>query len=221
MDKTKFKWPIWFPYPSSWLRVLSIIPFFPIGVYSSILLPMALLIFITNPPSEGKLFSFITILLVISVLLVCAFIYALGHHKLSRRAKGWIPSLLSDWKGFYAMIVLNFSAAPLWVFYFIFGKRVNYYSYEGVFRRLELPESVAQIVLILFFLIGASMFQIELLAYERWKKRRQKKLEKKRRQEEIDNELSLMKAETDKKRKEKLAKCKKTTWVSRNKKHKK
>jgi len=221
MNKTKLKWPIWFPYPSSWLRALSLIPFVPIGAYSSILLPIALLIFIGNPPSEGKGFSFLTILLLIVILLLCAFVYALVHHKLIKHAKGWIPTLLSDWKGFYAMVVLNFAIMPLWILTFLFAKNRYYYDYGDIIKKVEIPESVAQITIVLFFLIAASMFQFEFIALDRWLKKREKRLQKRKKREEVNKELEQMKEEVKRKRSEKLAKCKKTTWISKNKKRKK
>jgi len=116
------------------------------------------------------------------------------------------------------MVVVNIATAPLWPLSFLFAKRTHYYSYGEIIKRIEIPESVEQIMLISFFLVGAAMFQIEFIIYQRWEIKRRKRLEKKRRQQEINDELSQIKAEIDRKRKEKIAKCKRKVWISQNKK---
>lgn len=229
LDKTKLKWPIWFPYPSSWIRTAVLIPLFPLGMASSLLTIVAFVILV-NPDALN--ISGLISLVTLAILFLCGYIYALAHHKIVRKQKRWNPTLLSVRKGFYSMLVLTFSFIPFWVLSFLFAERKYYYrSYgevvldslrnSGYASRIEIQDSIAQIALTLFFVIAAMLFQFELILSQYLEKERQKQLKKKREKEEIAKEMEQMKAEIDRKKKERFAKCKKTTWVSRNKKHKK
>jgi hypothetical protein len=217
MSKNNSKWPPYFPYPSSWLRTLSIIPFVPVGAFSSVFLMSLVLLFINDAIGDKQLGVLIT-LLILAALLVCAFIYALCHHTIIRKLKG-MPTLLSQWKGIYAMITLNVALAPVWILAFLFNEEVYYRDeYYNTIRRVQMTDTATQIALLLFFVISASMFQFEFVNLNNWLKKRERRLKKKREREAIEQEMEGIKAEIDRKRKEKIAKCKRKSWTSKKKK---
>lgn len=107
-----FHWYAWFPYPSSWLRALILVP---------IAFPGARLIFLGF---GGILLSIITnssgilIFSVVFGLLIPTIILSTGYYlfqsickkqALSSRWFKWVPQYNSFWEGFYATVVIGLS----------------------------------------------------------------------------------------------------------------
>jgi len=105
MNQTKSWWPVWIPYPSSWLRVLSLFPLLP-GAALTAVWP-----FIILARNEENSLSAIALLYILPVILLSIFLYTEGHHWLqsqkNRQPPRWFPHRTSWWAGFYAVLVLN------------------------------------------------------------------------------------------------------------------
>lgn len=225
MNKKRFKWPVWFPYPSSWIRTAILIPLWPLGMASSFLMTIA---YLTLAYPGGLNISGTISLVTLGVLFLCGLIYAIAHHKIVRKQKG-NPTLLSIRKGFYSMLVLTFGLIPFWVLCFLFAERKYYRTGYGevvldsltkprYISRVEIPDNVAQVALILFFLIAALLFQFEYILSQYLDNKNQRRIKRQKEREGIDDELLQMKAEIERERKEKTAKCKRKIWISKNKK---
>ncbi|MBD2120440.1 hypothetical protein [Trichocoleus sp. FACHB-262] len=105
MNQTKSWWPVWIPYPSSWLRVLSLFPLLP-GAALTAIWPFIILAWHEeNSPSA------IALLYIIPVILLSILLYTEGRHWLqsqkNRQPPRWFPHRTSWWAGFYAVLVLN------------------------------------------------------------------------------------------------------------------
>ena len=105
MNQTKSWWPVWIPYPSSWLRVLSLFPLLP-GAALTAVWPFLILTW-----NEENSLSAIALLYILPILLLSMLLYTEGHHWLqsrkNRQPPRWFPHRTSWWAGFYAVLVLN------------------------------------------------------------------------------------------------------------------
>ncbi|MBH8561175.1 hypothetical protein I8748_03105 [Nostoc sp. CENA67] len=108
----KFHWPVWFPYPSSWLRALILVPivFFAIRLIAFSLTGV-LISFSRNTP---KLLILSTLFGLLIPTIFLAFIYHIfwffwGSKSYNNRLPKWILSLISLWSGFYATVVIGLS----------------------------------------------------------------------------------------------------------------
>lgn len=105
MNQTKSWWPVWIPYPSPWLRVLSLFPLLP-GAALTALWPFIFLAW-----HEDNSPSAIALLYILCVIVLSILLYTEGHHWLqsrkNRQPPRWFPHRSSWWAGFYAVLVLN------------------------------------------------------------------------------------------------------------------
>ena len=107
-----YRWPAWFPYPSSWVRPLILVPFAFPGA-SGIVLGFGGLILsaITNNP--GLLILFVVFGLFLPTIIL-SFVYHFfwfiwKKHPSSKRRTKWVPGSSSLWEGFYATVVMGLS----------------------------------------------------------------------------------------------------------------
>ena len=107
-----FSWPIWFPYPSSWLRALILVPIAFPGTGLILLGFGGLLVSAWVNSFSGFVASLLLGILIPTIIL--AFIYQIFWfmwHKntSSPRKLKWIPRTKSLWQGFYATTVIGLS----------------------------------------------------------------------------------------------------------------
>ncbi|MBD0346956.1 MAG: hypothetical protein ICV63_19445, partial [Coleofasciculus sp. Co-bin14] len=106
------RWPVWFPYPSSIVRALILIPFAFPGVRLIVLgFGGVILSSLTNSP-ELLIFFLVFGLLVPTIILslVYHFFWFIWKKRLSsNRWAKWVPGSSSLWEGFYATVVIGFS----------------------------------------------------------------------------------------------------------------
>lgn len=201
------KWPAWFPYPSSYLRAISLFPFvlttpiFSVFFVFEGLDRLAGLVLRGNTAaiSPAFLIGFLLIALFGSLSpIICMTLHALFHHKVVSGLKGWWPTQGSWWLGVYATVTVNFAiniAIVLGPFLLAFFD-VPYY------RNALRQEWLIKATVILFFAIATILFQIEFLIRRRffpncitpiWKPKRSNKTKEKRIDGEIDELLKEMK----------------------------
>jgi len=138
-NKRKAKnWPYWLPWPSTFLRLLAIIPFFPLGAFGSLLIILAILALMGGP--ESRSFGILALGASLLGLSIGAFIYAMGHHKISRHARGWVPASISLYKGAIAMFAVTFASSPLWLFSFLFAEKKENNQYGEILDKIERNE---------------------------------------------------------------------------------
>lgn len=145
------RWPWWFPYPNSWMRALSLIPFLP-GVVVTSFWP--LLFMLGDSAAQRPL-----LIVIISVFLLSFFLYSCCHHWIVKGYKNrskflkWLPHRLSLWMGLYAVLVLNIAVLPGFII-------------SGYKRDLLTPYEVQrrdQVAVTFFVLISVCLFQAEFL----------------------------------------------------------
>ncbi|NEU83524.1 hypothetical protein G1O98_32060 [Nostoc sp. UIC10630] len=114
-----FYWPLWFPYPSSWLKalILNLFLSFIIFILSN---PGKVGYRITYLVQSPELFAILTILLILSPIPIISFTHHFLHLLISHfiseiqapeigRTKGLFPGIMSWWEGLYAWLVIAIS----------------------------------------------------------------------------------------------------------------
>lgn len=107
-----FSWPLWFPYPSSWLRALILVP---IALPSTHLIVFGLTgIIISIVENSPLILSFSILIGLILPASILAFFYHFVWyiwHKHSSKSylSKLMPSFISFWHGLYTIFVLGFS----------------------------------------------------------------------------------------------------------------
>ncbi|ACC81466.1 hypothetical protein [Nostoc punctiforme] len=173
----KFYWPLWFPYPTSWLKALILNLF------------LSFIIFILNNPGKvgyqitylvksPELFVILTILLILSPIPIISFTHHFLHLLISHfiseiqapeigRTKGLFPGIMSWWEGLYAWLVIAtstliavfFSTILLPLFNISYTKPVEYYT--------EIGNKIIVIFGLFYISSGALTYQIEYLVRQR------------------------------------------------------
>jgi hypothetical protein len=172
-----FYWPLWFPYPSSWLKALILTLF------------LRIIIFVLNNPGKvgyrlvyflksPELFFIFTILLVLFPIPIISFTHHFLHLLISRfmpeiqapeigRTQGLLPGIMSWWEGLYAWLVIVistlltafFSTIILSFFNLSYAKAIKYY--------IELQDNLI-VMFGLFQISGMALnYQIEYLVKHR------------------------------------------------------
>jgi hypothetical protein len=170
------RWPVWFPYPSSWLRTFALLVWMAVilriaGFWSVVL--GGVLAAITA--HLGLALSILGLGLLVSILA-----YSYLHHflfgKPVPRYPRWLPSPSSLWEGIYAPIVmlLAFVVVLLILVPFLIPT-CNYQTVEQIDYCLELTGRelvkyeyrMAQIGTVIWLIIASYLYQAEYLIRKR------------------------------------------------------
>lgn len=182
-------WPVWFPYPSSWLRAIILVPIaFPgtrlivfglVGVFISVLGKSPILL----------VFSVLFGLLIPTIFL--AFIYHIfwfiwQKPKSANKLPKWIPTLNSLWAGFYGTIVMGLSfMLILTMFSELAFSSCNFYyqipeyldscaghltgrATNGIFYSIEHNDFLSQRWFMIWMFTAAYLYQLEHLVIKRF-----------------------------------------------------
>ncbi|TAF04612.1 MAG: hypothetical protein EAZ77_15330 [Nostocales cyanobacterium] len=108
----KFNWPVWFPYPSSWLRTIILIAIAFPGTKLIIFGFTGVLVSISTKSLSSFLFVFAFGILIPTIIL--SFIYHIfwffwQDKSLEKKWRKLIPNYKSLWEGFYATLVMGLS----------------------------------------------------------------------------------------------------------------
>ncbi|MEH1863094.1 MAG: hypothetical protein V7L21_34975 [Nostoc sp.] len=175
----RFYWPLWFPYPSSWLKALILTLFLRIIIFvvkNTGKLGYNIAYFVHSP----ELFSIFTILLILSPIPIISLTHHCLHLLTSRflseiqapeigRTQGLLPGIMSWWEGLYAWLVIAistliatfFSIILLPLFYPSYDRQIEYYT------QIENINSIILIFGLFYISAGALIYQIEYLVRHR------------------------------------------------------
>ncbi|MEH2171408.1 hypothetical protein [Nostoc sp.] len=173
----KFYWPLWFPYPTSWLKALIL----------NLLLSFIIFL-LTNPGKVGyqitylakspELFFMLTILLILSPIPTISFTHHLLHLLISRfiseiqapeigRIKGLFPGIMSWWEGLYAWLVIAISTLIAAFFCTMILPLFNISYTKPVELYTEVEKNIILIFGLFYVSAGALTYQIEHLVRQR------------------------------------------------------
>ncbi|MHC0063047.1 hypothetical protein ACWATR_08985 [Nostoc sp. UIC 10890] len=173
----KFYWPLWFPYPTSWLKALILNLF------------LSFIIFVLNNPGKvgyqitylvksPELFVILTILLILSPIPTISFTHHLLHLLISRfiseiqapeigRIKGFFPGIMSWWEGLYAWLVIAISTLIAAFFCTMILPLFNISYTKPVESYTEVEKNIILIFGLFYISAGALTYQIEHLVRQR------------------------------------------------------
>ncbi len=172
-----FYWPLWFPYPTSWLKALIL----------NLLLSFIIFL-LTNPGKVGyqitylakspELFFMLTILLILSPIPTISFTHHLLHLLISRfiseiqapeigRIKGLFPGIMSWWEGLYAWLVIAISTLIAAFFCTMISPLFNISYTKPVESYTEVEKNIILIFGLFYISAGALTYQIEHLVRQR------------------------------------------------------
>jgi hypothetical protein len=173
----KFYWPLWFPYPTSWLKALILNLF------------LSFIIFVLNNPGKvgyqitylvksPELFVILTILLILSPIPTISFTHHLLHLLISRfiseiqapeigRIKGLFPGIMSWWEGLYAWLVIAISTLIAAFFCTMILPLFNISYTNPVESYTEVEKKTIVIFGLFYISTGALTYQIEHLVRQR------------------------------------------------------
>ena len=175
-----YYWPLWFPYPSSWLKALILTLFLRVIVFvvnNTGKFGYDIVYFVHSP----ELFFIFTILLILSPIPIISLTHHCLHLLISRfvseiqapeigRTQGFIPGIMSWWEGLYAWLVIAisiliaafFSTILLPLFYPSYDRQIEYYT------QIENINNNIILIFGLFYIsTGALIYQIEYLVKRR------------------------------------------------------
>ncbi|AVH71062.1 hypothetical protein [Nostoc sp. 'Lobaria pulmonaria (5183) cyanobiont'] len=176
----KFYWPLWFPYPSSWLKALILTLFLRVIIFivkNAGKIGYNIVYFVHSP----ELFFIFTILLILSPIPIISLTHHCLYLLISRfvseiqapeigRIQGLLPGIMSWWEGLYAWLVIVistliaafFSTILLPLFYPSYDRQVEYYT------QIENVNSNLILIFGLFYIsAGALIYQIKCLVRDR------------------------------------------------------
>ncbi|MBN3876944.1 MULTISPECIES: hypothetical protein [unclassified Nostoc] len=175
-----FYWPLWFPYPTSWLKALVL------NLFLS-----AIIFILKNPSTLGyriayfvrspELLTIFTILLILSPIPIISLTHHCLHLLISRfmseiqapeigKTQGLLPGIMSWWEGLYAWLVIAistliaafFSTIVLSLFDLSYVEPIEYY------RQMQNINNNIIVIFGLFYIsAGALTYQIEHLVRHR------------------------------------------------------
>lgn len=175
-----FYWPLWFPYPTSWLKALVL------NLFLS-----AIIFILKNPGKLGyriayfvrspELLAIFTILLILSPITIISLTHHCLHLLISRfmseiqapeigKTQGLLPGIMSWWEGLYAWLVIAistliaafFSTIVLSLFDLSYVEPIEYY------RQMQNINNNIIVIFGLFYIsAGALTYQIEHLVRHR------------------------------------------------------
>ncbi|MCC5643167.1 hypothetical protein LC607_09480 [Nostoc sp. CHAB 5824] len=176
----KFYWPLWFPYPSSWLKALILN------------LLLSAIIFVLNNPGKlgyritylvksSELFAIFTILLLLSPIPIISFTHHFLHLLISRfvsgikapeigRTQGLLPGIMSWWEGLYGWLVIAISTliaaffSTILVLLFIpnYARPTEYYT-----QMQNINNNIILVFGMFYISGGALIYQMEYLVRHR------------------------------------------------------
>ncbi|MEH2444212.1 MAG: hypothetical protein V7K18_00040 [Nostoc sp.] len=175
----KFYWPLWFPYPSSWLKALILTLFLRVIIFvvnNTGKVGYRIVYFVNSP----ELFFIFTILLLLSPIPIISFTHHCLHLLIGRfipeiqapeigRTQGLLPGIMSWWEGLYAWLVIAISTLITAFFSTILLPSINLNYVRLIEDYTQIP-NINNIMLISgFFYIsgGAITYQIEYLVRHR------------------------------------------------------
>ena len=174
-----FYWPLWFPYPSSWLKALIMTLFMRVIIFivqNTGKLGYDIIYFVHSP----ELFFIFTILLILSPIPIISLTHHCLHLLISRfiseiqapeigRTQGLLPGIMSWWEGLYAWLVIAISTLISFLFSIILIPLFNP-NYDRQLEYYTQLENINNIILMfgLFYIsAGALIYQIEYLVRHR------------------------------------------------------
>ncbi|MEH1765252.1 MAG: hypothetical protein V7L27_11975 [Nostoc sp.] len=175
-----FYWPLWFPYPTSWLKALILTLFLRVIIFvvnNTGKVGYRIAYFVQSP----ELFAIFTILLILSPIPIISFTHHCLHLLISRfiseiqapeigRTEGLLPGIMSWWEGLYAWLVIAISTLVTALFSTIFlplfnpsyARPIEYYT-----QIQNINNNVILICGIFYISAGALVYQIEYLVRHR------------------------------------------------------
>ncbi|MEH1820072.1 MAG: hypothetical protein V7L31_13495 [Nostoc sp.] len=176
----KFYWPLWFPYPTSWLKALILTLFLRVIIFvvnNTGKVGYRIVYFVDSP----ELFAIFTILLILSPIPIISFTHHCLHLLISRfiseiqapeigRTQGLLPGIMSWWEGLYAWLVIVISTLVAALFSTIliplfnpsYARPIEYYT-----QIQNINNNVILIFGIFYISAGALVYQIEYLVRHR------------------------------------------------------
>ncbi|NET02594.1 MAG: hypothetical protein F6K61_19005 [Sphaerospermopsis sp. SIO1G1] len=168
----KFHWPVWFPYPSSWLKALVLGLFIRVIVF----------VFthtgefgmrIANFTNSPELFIIFAILAILSPIFVITFTHHLFHIIVSKfipsiqapeigKPKGLIPGIVSIWEGLSWLVICLSTLISCLLLVIIFPIS-NFNFYQPVELYTKFPETFTLIFTGIWIINVALLYQIDFL----------------------------------------------------------
>ncbi|MEH2461944.1 hypothetical protein [Nostoc sp.] len=173
----KFYWPLWFPFPSSWLKALILTLFLSVIIFivnNAGKVGYRITYFVQSP----ELFAIFTILLLLSPIPIISFTHHCLHLLISRfiseiqapeigRTKGLFPGIMSWWEGLYAWLVIAISTLIAAFFSTILLPFFNLSYAKSIEDYTQMQNNII-VIFGLFHISGMALtYQIEYLVKRR------------------------------------------------------
>ncbi|WP_445634955.1 hypothetical protein NSTC745_06844 [Nostoc sp. DSM 114161] len=207
----KIHWPLWFPYPSSWLKALILALFLRVIIFiidSTSKVGYRIAYFVNSL----ELFVMFTILLILSPIIIISFTHHCLHLLLSRfipeiqapeigKTQGFFPGLMSWWEGLYAWLVIGISTLIAIFFCTIFLPSDNI-TYTQSLEYYRIFHNKIIVTFGFFYIFAAALvYQIEYLVRQRiicaYSSNKKSETNKHKTELNIEEKINRLPVETD------------------------
>jgi len=173
----KNHWPVWFPYPTSWLKALILALFLRVIIFiidSTSKVGYRIAYFVNSL----ELFVMFTILLFLSPIIIISFTHHCLHLLLSRfipeiqapeigKTQGFFPGIMSWWEGLYAWVVIVISTLIAIFLSTIFLPFFNITYTQSLEYYINFHNKIVIIFGFFYIFAAALIYQIEYLVRQR------------------------------------------------------
>ncbi|MGM3304429.1 hypothetical protein ACSQ6I_00305 [Anabaena sp. WFMT] len=169
----KFNWPVWFPYPSSWLKAFVLALFLRIisFVFTNTGKFGYKIAYFTNSPELLMVFA---ILAIISPIFVITYTHHIFHTIISQffpkiqaleigNPKGLIPGIVSIWEGLYGWLVIWLSTLISCLVLIIVFPISNLNFPQSFEFYTDLEKIIVAIIICIWIFAGALFYQVDFL----------------------------------------------------------
>jgi hypothetical protein len=180
MTKTKankLTWPVWFPYPTSWLK--SIFIAFLLGIIGRIIVLSGNIGYkIASWANSPSLFIIVSILILISPVFIITFIHHIFHILIKklfpkiqspemRNVEGFIPGIISFWEGLYGWLVIWLSSLIAFFLTILTMpmSRIELYNLSRYYSNYE--QTLTTVFGVIWIITGALIYQVDFLVKKR------------------------------------------------------
>jgi len=177
-QKHNLHWPVWFPYPTSWLKALTLVMFLRVIIF--VIEKAGKVSYnIISFTKSLELAVVLSILIILAPIPVIAFTHNFLHLIISQfiskiqapeigKIKGFFPGLISWWEGLYGWLVIIISGLIAFLFCTLFLPIFNINYNQPIIYYTEYQRYIIGLFGFFYISVGSVIYHLEYLVKRRY-----------------------------------------------------